>query len=367
MELASNEPHRYAGLGLMLSQPQCELRFVAHSFSSAHADEVSADGRKSTALSPSPVGQLSAHSEIASKVEQVIQLRYGLDRSTPPFAACGYRIELTHELPLHTGLGAGTQLAAAVATGLEILTRLPINSFRTPSPCEEFFTAEETSAWQPISQLEPAISASWLARNSGRGLRSAVGIIGFLKGGLILDEGYLHPDSATGHDRPLAAQTNQLASQWQIVVITPPQHQPVCGEQEAHAMAQLGSTANPRRSEMLALASQAITLSNSTENFEPFVECLDRYMYLAAQLFSPYQAGLYNGRAVTQAVELARDVGLRAVGQSSWGPTVFGFSPNANQAQLCANQLRSQQPDWSIRVCTPDTQGAQYRISDAEH
>ena len=190
--------------------------------------------------------------------------------------------------------------------------------------------------------------------------------MGFLHGGLILDEGYTQGVSVDAESRPLVAQSVRLADEWRIVLITPSQCQQVCGEHEAQVMAQLGSTANPQRAEMMALAKRALTLASAPHNFDSFVESLDQYMQLAASLFSPYQAGMYNGPEVAAAVELARSVGLRAVGQSSWGPTVFGFAANIALAQNCAQQLQRRNPDWSVALCTPAEQGAQYRISDVE-
>lgn len=84
-------------------------------------------------------------------------------------------------------------------------------------------------------------------------------------------------------------------------------------------------------------------------------------MELAGQLFSRYQGGLYNGPDVATAVECARRIGLRGIGQSSWGPTVFGFAESQSLAQRYATQLTDLRPDWCVRVATPAAHAAEYR------
>ena len=126
-------------------------------------------------------------------------------------------------------------------------------------------------------------------------------------------------------------------------------------------MAELGSLPNPRRDDMLALAQEAFNLAPQSGAFVDFTRCLDQYMELAGQLFSRYQGGLYNGAEVAAAVECARRVGLRGIGQSSWGPTVFGFAENQTMAEHYAAQLSDLRPDWWVQVSTPAKQAAEYR------
>ncbi|MEO8272045.1 MAG: hypothetical protein ABI557_20210, partial [Aureliella sp.] len=126
-------------------------------------------------------------------------------------------------------------------------------------------------------------------------------------------------------------------------------------------MAELGSLPNPHRRQMLALAQRATSLAVNHDRFVQFTDCLDQYMQLGSQLFSRYQGGMYNGADVTEAVQMAQAVGLRGVGQSSWGPTVFGFAASQACAEHYVEQLLYQRPDWSVRISTPATSGAQYR------
>ncbi len=363
MELAAHAPHRYAGLGVMLSQPHCELTF-SPSVCSRKGKIAASPPADSAGLPCDEPAERSEADEMTHKIVQVVNLRRSLWQPASLAEESDCSIHLSSELPLHTGLGAGTQLAAAVATGLELFARLQSNTLVGDQSAVDQCGTAAGREWRPLSGLQPAITAEWLARYSGRGLRSAVGMIGFLHGGLILDEGYCPEVASEVDGRPVAAQATPLADAWRVVLITPPENQPISGEHEARVMTQLGASSNPQRNEMLSLANRALSLATGSQNFDLFVDCLDRYMQMAASLFSPFQAGMYNGPEVAEAVKMAQSIGLRGVGQSSWGPTVFGMAANNDRAHEYAVQLQQHWPAWSVAVCTPSQRGAQYRISD---
>ena len=308
LELAVGQPLRFGGLGLMLNEPGWRLRFGSDSGvpnASCHASE--------------PIT-----TDIEARIEQVrerLQRQFGRDLDT--------NIGVLQTLPLHSGLGAGTQLAAAVAIGLSLYAKLT---------------------------TEPTIDE--LIHFSGRGKRSGIGLFGFMHGGLILDEGH-SPDGL----RSLRANSVALNCDWRIVLITPDQIEAVTGGYETSLMERLGQTRNTNRERMYALAKRSQEWADVDGGFAKFTEALQEYVDAAGQLFAAGQGGMYNGKSVSRAVELAKETGLRAVGQSSWGPTVFGFAEHQGEAEQTAIKLTELRPNerWQIRICTPARQGASWR------
>lgn len=385
MELASKEPLQYAGLGLMLDQPGFELSFASVDLPT---DEAQADGSPITdaiTVDASEVELLDGSNrndsaelklEYERRMAAVFSRQRTLARATSatPIPAC--HVRLISALPMHSGLGAGTQLACAVATGIELFARgrEPDSPVRTSTAelstsVGEASHSSDADGWCSVLGAQPPISAEWLTQAAGRGLRSAIGLCGFLHGGLILDGGYAvdaaqggKVDSASWHNvRPLEVQRTPIASAWRVVLIVPQHRQAVSGAKETEWMTELGSLPNPHRNDMLALAQEAFSLASHSHRFDDFTRCLDRYMELAGQLFRRYQGGLYNGEDVAAAVDDARRIGLRGIGQSSWGPTVFGFAETPGLAQHYAAQLTDLHPEWCVRVATPAPQAAEYR------
>jgi len=350
MELAAGAPLRFAGLGLMLKQPGYQLTLEEGQAASITVQAGEAD-------------------ELQQRIRAVIDLR--LSSAGPAHLArlAGCCVQVQQALPLHSGLGAGTQLACAVATGLELWLRQPSNSagenpaFSTQVQDESLANSAagltvDDEGWQ-------SLPADWTARDllrfAGRGLRSAIGLSGFQYGGLLLDEGYSHDTGGNLAQRPLAAMATVLNSEWRVVLLIPNGAKRVHGRREAALIDQLGRTPHAHAQRMLELARQAFQVVQVGGDFDQFTDCLEQYMHLGGQLFGPFQNGLYNGPQITEAVELARLAGLQGVGQSSWGPTVFGFAEDPKRAERMAQQLSLWRPTWTITTATPADTGAQVR------
>lgn len=308
LELAVGEPMRFGGLGLMLDQPGWVLRFTK-------AADLPDTG---------PIMEETISADIAARIDQV---RERLRQQTGREADA--RIEVLQTLPMHSGLGAGTQLAAAAAAGLLLFSRL---------------TAEPT-----MDQL---------VHISGRGKRSGIGLYGFLHGGLILDDGH----SQEG-ERSVSATSLNLTRDWRVVLITPDEIDVVTGGYEASLIGRLGQAPNSNRQRMRELAKRSLELASVADGFHAFTTALQEYVDAAGLLFAASQGGMYNGELVSHAVRLANHTGLRAVGQSSWGPTVFGFAENQAAAEQISAELTKLRRNerWQIRICTPARQGASWR------
>jgi predicted sugar kinase len=73
-------------------------------------------------------------------------------------------------------------------------------------------------------------------------------------------------------------------------------------------------------------------------DLDTFGEALFDFNRRVGEMFRPWQGGLYADPRVERLVDACRAQGVRAVGQSSWGPTVFAIVP-ADEAQEFCNRL----------------------------
>ncbi|VAX40366.1 beta-ribofuranosylaminobenzene 5'-phosphate synthase, partial [hydrothermal vent metagenome] len=97
------------------------------------------------------------------------------------------QIVIHETIPSHRGLGSGTQLAMAIAHGLALSGDAPF-----------------------------AHDAKELAKRIGRGARSAIGIHGFLSGGLIYDAGKKQKEEISS-----IAATHPFPHAWRFLLVTP--------------------------------------------------------------------------------------------------------------------------------------------------
>jgi beta-RFAP synthase len=341
MELAAGSPGRFAGLGVMLSEPSMVLRTsaptndVMSAFSLSDADqaaEPSSDVNSESISDADRTANLTADDEYRRRIATWAASTQ-LDCS----------IEILQAYPFHCGLGTGTQLASL----------LTVASWLSKSG------SRLSGDWQSVDQLVDDFRYDTLAEMSGRGLRSGIGLFGFLHGGLVWDRGYL-PGAVTRTQESLSRVS--MPDTWRFVLLRPGDSSGISGLRENSLIDGLRGQTSRDRDRMCKLAEQ-ICNAALEENFESFCCPLEQYLRLAASLFAPAQGGLYNGTQATLAAQCAQDLGLRAVGQSSWGPTVFGLADSPDQAQGIAQRISSQFPEWDIWVSEVANTGAQVRLA----
>jgi len=217
----------------------------------------------------------------------------------------------------HTGLGTGTQLGLAVAAGLNALL-LPDEATVTPA------------------QLAAAV---------GRGHRSAVGTYGFHLGGLILESGKLPGDSIGRLEHRVA-----VPATWQFALLRPLNDEGLSGGAEDEAFALLKDAPASTTERLGYLARHVILPAAKRRRFDEFAEGVYDYGYLAGSCYASIQGGAFAGPQLTQLVRTIREIGVRGVGQTSWGPTVFAVLPDEGAAHRFADRIRSQYSPQELSV-----------------
>jgi beta-RFAP synthase len=229
------------------------------------------------------------------------------DYPTPP--PC--RLDLVREIPAHAGLGSGTQLGLAVARGLAVMAG------ENPVP-----TAE-------------------LARRIGRGARSSVGIHGFEQGGFIVDAGKSDRQPVGG----LAARL-PFPAEWRFVLVTPPEAPGLSGGAERAAFQRLPTMPAATTAELRRLISDALRPALAAEEFERFSEALYELNRRVGEAFAPVQCGPYANPRMAELARRLRAEGIRGVGQTSWGPTLFALLPDRTSTENAVARLAAPGP-WA--------------------
>jgi beta-ribofuranosylaminobenzene 5'-phosphate synthase len=212
-----------------------------------------------------------------------------------------YELIVHEAIPPHAGLGSGTQLALALATGVRHLEGLP----RDDS------------------------SDALLLR---RGARSGIGIGLFERGGLIVDGGR---GPSTG--APPVVARMEFPPEWRVMIVLDPRMEGVHGAAEQTAFAALADSSAALAAEICRLVLIKALPALAEADIGSFGEAIGRIQEILGDHFAPAQGGArYASAAVARVMETLRCHGAQGTGQSSWGPTGFAFAANASEAQrLC--------------------------------
>jgi beta-ribofuranosylaminobenzene 5'-phosphate synthase len=215
-------------------------------------------------------------------------------------------LHLTQALPAHAGFGSGTQLALAVGRAFSSLFGL-------------------------------ALPTAKIARFTGRGRRSGVGIAGFDQGGLLLDGG----PRADGEPAPLISRI-VLPSAWRVLLVLDPRLRGLNGDAEKAALAALAPLPREGAAEICHEVLMRVLPGAAGAEFAPFAAGLTRVQRLLGQHFAPAQGGqVFASAAVGRLIDWIGAHTPAGVGQSSWGPTGFAVLPSADAADAIVSAARA--------------------------
>ncbi|MEO6807859.1 MAG: beta-ribofuranosylaminobenzene 5'-phosphate synthase family protein [Isosphaeraceae bacterium] len=281
LALGPDAPRQFGGVGLMIDQPGINLTAQV-------ADRWHAEG-------PLAERTLRIAERVALGLKQM-----GLE-------VPAIRFQIDHAPPEHVGLGVGTQLGLALAKTMCSLAGL----------------------------ADPPVVT--LAGLTGRGLRSGIGLHGFIHGGLIVDGGRRGPQGVP----PLLTRL-EFPADWHALIVVPANDPSLHGPDEVRAFASLSAVPDALTDRLCRLVLLGLLPAVLEHDIASFGAALSELQDHVGLCFSTAQGGLYARSESEAVVSFLRDAGLHGVGQSSWGPTLYGFTEADDRSRFdLARQVRS--------------------------
>jgi beta-ribofuranosylaminobenzene 5'-phosphate synthase len=218
----------------------------------------------------------------------------------------GVRIVIRHAIPEHAGLGSGTQLALAVARGIAELYDRPTN-------------------------------AATLATAVGRARRSAIGTWLFDGGGFIVEGGRRED---TDRIAPLLARL-PIPDSWRCVVAVPWSTEGVSGESEVQAFRELPAPPLREVEHVAHVLVMSLLPALVEGDLETFGRAITTIQQINGSWFAPAQGGPFASGSSTELIGKMSQWGAAGVGQSSWGPAVYGITEGDDRAAELAAKVRA--------------------------
>ena len=254
-------PWRFGGIGVMLRQPAWRLSIAPIA---ADSDTIDADV------------------DVASRIHDF------LTRIRSHQNVTSLQIQVHQNLALHTGLGSGTQLGLALSAAIEVMTRRRLQE-------------------DPFQ----------LAQLANRAERSAIGTIGFARGGFLVDRG-----ESPGASLNRRVDRIAMPEEWRFILVHPVDSQGLSGEKER---AFFGQRVHMPQSLIEDLGQQIqtqIAPAVGENRFDQFAASLENYGQTVGTFYAAEQGGVFSHPAMTQLVSHLRASGVSGMAQSSWGPLI---------------------------------------------
>lgn len=216
-----------------------------------------------------------------------------------------FEIDVDDIIPSHRGLGSGTQGALAVAQAVSLLTG------------------------------ESATPVATLAKRVGRGARSAIGIHGFQRGGLLVEGG-----KKVVEDVGKLLVREDFPSDWRFVLVAPPGTEGYSGHIELQAFAELPPMAKSMTERLCRLVLLEILPAVQEHDADRFGAALGEYGDIVGGHFAPLQGGTFASPLMAALAAELRHEAHKGIAQSSWGPTIAILCPTAQVADALTQRLR---------------------------
>jgi beta-ribofuranosylaminobenzene 5'-phosphate synthase len=250
----------FGGLGVSINHPNVILE-------AEKADGLSIEGKETTSVT-----------EMANRFFTAYNL--------PPKV----HITVKKVIPAHIGLGSGTQLSLAVAVALARLYN-----------------------------VQASIQELTVVMNRAR--RTGVGTAIFEKGGFVVDGG-----KSTAQDAPFPSliYRQPFPAEWRFVVAIPNLIEGLSNSQENHAFDRLSKMPAEDVGKICRLTLIKLLPALAEVDIENFGAALTRIQEIIGGYFAQVQGGKFTRADVTDIIEFMKETGAYGVGQSSWGPALYG-------------------------------------------
>ena len=251
----------------------------------------------------------------------------------------GARVDLVEGLPHHVGLGSGTQHAlatfAAVAAAYD----------REPR----------------VRTYAPALN---------RGGRSGVGVATFEDGGVVADAGHpterftTTPPARGEWTVPPVTSRHAIPDDWRFLLVTPV-GEGKSGDAENDSIRAVVENADPAiADDLAALLVRRLLPALAAGDRERFGTAVGEFGRLNGAWYADEQGGVYRPPVGRLVATLGDDPAVTGVGQSSWGPTVYGVTDSATADaayEAGRRALDAAGVDGTVRVVRGRNEGATVR------
>ncbi len=358
-EICPNEPHCFAGIGLMIDHSIAEVEAIVACANQNEQEDA-------------PVGMsIRANEYWKPRIESFLNWDFARKYDNQNGTDCQRPLSFLESISLHStpsphcGLGSGTQMACSLAVLLQSVKSLDDDNLLTLP--KKISLEDVLHSYRDKLPAEPKRSLRHvLATLSHRGKRSNIGLQGFLEGGFIVDHGHEYSDDVSVRtDVPTAPSTRRtdryhFPSDWPVLLVH--DHSSALGDSddaELQMFDRCSSAPNAGRGAMLSLVSNEIVPAVLSKDWETFDRSIGQYGKLAGGVFASVQGGIYRTPQIASAVATIQRLGIQGAVQSSWGPTVCCVLRDADHAAWCAEQLRNAIPNATITTTYAANQSAQ--------
>ena len=237
--------------------------------------------------------------EIKAKIQNIIKL------FSQSYKIKKCRLTVIDFIPLHHGLGSGTQIS--LGTGLLISKLNALN-----------------------------LSINEISNFLGRGRRSGIGVQTFKSGGFVIDLGKKKKSTSS----PLGLLNLKWPKNWEIILIMDKKFLGLHGLEETREFSKLKNINSKFAKENCYNILMKIIPGLIENDFDPFVEGIQKIQENMSKIFYGKKYN-YSSENISRIFNFLKHENHLGFGQSSWGPSSFIFCKNKTKRDELLNKMEN--------------------------
>ncbi len=303
----------FGGIGLMVRQPGWHLRLMSGSADCVQFRQTSFTEPDSTLVQPTVIQEQA----VSERIQKLIATL----RNEQWITSDAVHVEVRGEIPFHSGFGAGTQLALAVASGLRLLCGHSRDS-----------------------------RVDRLAARLGRAGRSEIGTRGFQSGGFLVDRGQLIRDECSSDSPSDRVLRIRIPEPWRFVLIRPRFSEGLSGTGEADYFERQKRMSFSQVNRLAALIEGDIVPAIERADFPVYARGIQTYGKLVGEFYATEQGGVFSNALMQRVADDLTNEGFPGAAQSSWGPCICVPASDQTVAEVIRLRVLTQFPDDDLDV-----------------
>lgn len=242
-------------------------------------------------------------------------------------------LNVKQTIPAHVGLGSGTQLSLAVAVALARL-------FNVKSSTQE------------------------LTVTMDRARRTGVGTAIFEKGGFVVDGGKAINNPVTAAKFPPLIYRQSFPTEWRFIVALPNLVKGLSNSEENFAFNKLQKMSAENVGKICRLTMLKLLPAIADHDIRNFGEALTTIQEIIGGYFAQVQGGRFTRADIADIIDFMKEIGSYGVGQSSWGPALYGVvkQEEAKQALSRVKSYLNESVGGQVFVAKANNKGATIRL-----
>jgi len=195
----------------------------------------------------------------------------------------------------------------------------------------------------------------------GRNNISGIGVESFLRGGFIVDSGIYKGKT------PKTIVRMPFPKSWKVVLVIPKTNNKVTEEMESEMLIPK-EPAKTLQEKILRITFLQILPAVLHKDYFEFVTGLEELERNIGEYYEKIQGGIYSSELGDEIARILRDVGFKGIGQSSWGPSIYGFANSKEELtkgmQIIKKLFEKEEIDVQIIAANPRNSGARVISKD---